>query len=395
MEHPLRNVDLALQPPLPKYGIRVLKLGICGVKDYGAGSVDVNPWVDVSNLPWPVPASTAEDLTSRGLPLSLSDVLTRDLGTSEQLAALTYLLALVKASDAALDQLNSQRKIPLIIAPRPNRQGALLAATIERLCKTRLGSAPIASNSQAWTSWASSYEVWIHDGEERLAKVGVRGVDKGSCAYDLGGVHLTGGRVWAGALILIRWVCSILRNSPLIIGDGPVLEVGAGIGIAGIAIAKLGKRVVLSDREPALLDQMRSNVEDNDVQDVCRVFDFDWESLGLKKMQRFLAAQRFSAVVGSDVIYNVAHAQLLAKVLRYALPSGGIAFLVNARKHREGIDAVGPVMREAGYDVLEGKIPCVGHLQQSLCGIHEPDQEYFAFTVRVPPMNMPPENLCP
>jgi hypothetical protein len=40
--------------------------------------------------------------------------------------------------------------------------------------------------------------------------------------------------------------------------------------MVGIALGRLGHKVVLSDREPVLLDTMRANIQDNGVHDNCK-----------------------------------------------------------------------------------------------------------------------------
>jgi predicted nicotinamide N-methyase len=241
-----------------------------------------------------------------------------------------------------------------------------------------------------WTKFGGIYELWICQDEDVKAKVRMLGMPSDIGTFDLGGVHLTGGRVWAGSVILARWLASlclsgnfISASEKLVLGPGPVLELGSGLGLAGLTLAKLGHKVVLSDREPVILEKLQEHIEVNCTQDKCRVLNLDWAQAGEARLRRILKAQNFSAVMGADVIYSEDQVHLVVPLLRYALPSGGWALFVNARHHRAGISSFVPQLRLAGHEVVEVNIPCGGELQNSLCGHFEPEQEYVAVSVRV------------
>jgi hypothetical protein len=65
--------------------------------------------------------------------------------------------------------------------------------------------------------------------------------------------------LWPAALVLARWLC---RNAALLRGKS-VLELGAGMGLAGLAAAHLARRVCLTDFNPLVLENLRANVELN------------------------------------------------------------------------------------------------------------------------------------
>jgi len=367
----------------PSSPVRVLQIEVVESEKYGVGTTQINPWVKPVELKWPSCQSDADQLTSLDMPLSLVSTLQDSLPPHVQLATVSYLLAIIKESSAAREQLVGAGGLPLVFGSQTSKQVRILAADVEQACKQSLQEMQHGATCADWTDWASSYEVWVCSGGACQAKVHLCGVGRMSSAFDLNGWNLTGGRIWAGSLFLLRWAASCLSGSGLQLGQGPVLEVGSGIGLVGIALAQLGYKVVLSDREPVLLDNLRESIKFNKVQDRCRVLELDWAAVRAKS--RLLRAQHFSLVIGADLVYEGREqAQLLAEVLKHALPFGGTALFTNAQFHRRGPILLGEVLRDAGYEVEEGVLPCNGAIQHLVCGQHEPRQEYTMYKVRVP-----------
>ena len=101
-----------------------------------------------------------------------------------------------------------------------------------------------------------------------------------------------------------------------IIGNRPILEIGAGIGAAGISLSLLGHKVVVSDCEPALLQTMKDNIDLNGCQRMCKVLNLDW-SKGVESAQtrKLLARQNFGCIIGADVIYSPEMSDLIIRLL--------------------------------------------------------------------------------
>mmetsp|Transcript_25908 Transcript_25908/g.72300 ORF Transcript_25908/g.72300 Transcript_25908/m.72300 type:complete len:412 (-) Transcript_25908:102-1337(-) len=365
--------------------VRVLVLEVGDPTEYGAGGVLANPWYDSGKLPRQPTAGNVDDLVSYGMPLSLVSALRQRLPPDVQIDVLRYLQAIVSLSAKACDMLNRTNVLPLALAASSCKECTRHATEIERFCKARLHEMEYSRAASDWTGWVCSYEVWLCFKGVHVAKVQGRGMSKTAACFDFGGIHLTGGRLWAGGLMLMRWCCALIKSSPHVLGSGPILEIGAGIGLVGVAVAKLGMKVVVSDREPALLQRMRENVEAEGVEDMCKVLPLDWSKAGDPKQKRILAAQRFSAVIGADVVYEEEHTELVAHVLQHALPSGGVGLFVGGKWHRRGAQVFGSNLRKAGFEVTEGIIPCGEEIQQLVCGAQEPSQEYCALMVTVPP----------
>ena len=92
-------------------------------------------------------------------------------------------------------------------------------------------------------------------------------------------------------------------------GPVRVLELGAGVGLAGLVMAKEGAHVTLTDNQPAALDLMKQNADANGVSDQVDVAFFDWNEekcykdddsgVGISVCQR-----TFDFIVCSDVVYE-------------------------------------------------------------------------------------------
>lgn len=105
---------------------------------------------------------------------------------------------------------------------------------------------------------------------------------------------------------------------------GKVLEVGAGLGAVGIALAvQLGNRVscTLSDYDPVAVQAMGVNADLNGLDD-SRVWTLDWRDL------RCAPEERFDVILGCEVIYDpTSHAALLDVFERYLEPGSGRALI--------------------------------------------------------------------
>jgi len=387
-----------LKAPTRANHVRVLEFEVGTPAQCGAGKISVNPWSRPSDLTWPVTAAYAEEITSCGLTLSLADALENCLPLALQRLLLSYLIAICKESPMACQQLFIYSRGLATVASleaAASKEARALAAELAKVCRQQLSSLDeqrrTSGSESSWVGWStSSYELWFRLPEKGVAKVRLQGMQMMKSAFDIGGSHLTGGRLWAGSVLLARWLVSLVASGasgrwPL--GDGPILELGAGIGLAGLAAARLGRRVVMSDREPVLLDALQENIRLNGLEEQCRTLPLDWAAVGRPGLSAKLRRQKFSAVVGADLIYEGrSDAELAVGVLRHALPFGGVAFFVNAIRHRKAATScLGDVLREALYEVQEATSSCAGVLQELLCGEHEPDQEYYFYAARVPP----------
>ncbi|MEM9382040.1 MAG: 50S ribosomal protein L11 methyltransferase [Planctomycetota bacterium] len=116
-------------------------------------------------------------------------------------------------------------------------------------------------------------------------------------------------------------------------GQAAVLELGAGLGLAGIAAAVLGGRgidLVLSDHDPLSLAALPVNARLNGVD--ARVWDLDWRHL------QDAPEGRFDLVLGCDVAYEAKLQEPLLDVVdRYLAPGGAALFADPGRTRLPGL----------------------------------------------------------
>jgi len=322
----------------------------------------------------------AEVLVRDGVLLSLANLLEdTELTPGKQAIAARVLMAIVAESHAARLQLAARGKIPLLLRKDSSQQAVALCVEINRLCRELCSGAAAESAECAKASgFRSTYDFQLMRGGRLLCSLSLQGTGRMHSAADLGGFHLTGGRVWAGSLLLVKWFETFGWSGRR------VLELGAGLGFAGLALAKLGHSVVLSDQEPVILDVLESNVVRNRVDDRCEVLPLAWGSVLEAGTRQLLDSKHFDVVMGADVIYELAACDQMVNVLRTALPSGGVALFCNARFHRRSKSVLGNVLRRAGFQVRTRSLPCTGIILNDFCGEHEPGQEYLMLQVSVP-----------
>ncbi len=97
-----------------------------------------------------------------------------------------------------------------------------------------------------------------------------------------------------------------------------VLELGAGVGLAGLAARAQGAEVVQTDHGPEALELCRRNAARNGLDGIITHMG-DWD--------RWDDASQYDLIIGSDILYDVAaHAPVLA-ILKRNLKPGGTAIL--------------------------------------------------------------------
>jgi predicted nicotinamide N-methyase len=180
-----------------------------------------------------------------------------------------------------------------------------------------------------------------------------------------------GAHVWPATEVLTEFMV----ESQSLIKGGSVIELGAGMGLVGMAAAVLGARkVVLTDHRPRdvvfgtdgepglsepsniLLHALRSNIDDNatapsessDSDMVVAELEFG-KAVHVKQL---LADHgEFDIIIGSDVTYYQAlHEDLMQTLLMLGSPRGSKPvpiFLAHQRRSPGGMDALQEAMTKA------------------------------------------------
>lgn len=159
-----------------------------------------------------------------------------------------------------------------------------------------------------------------------------------------------GWRAWRGALVL----ADLLVTCPQVVAGKRVVELGAGLGLAGLTAARVGAlSVVLTDSEvsAALLD----NVQRNDLQDAVRVRRLDWEDMGSDVGDA--SSLQTDVILGSDVVYGPEHAASLPRVVSAHLRHGGCALLVNGVRFPDVLHNFLSQLHAHGLDAMVALLP--------------------------------------
>lgn len=111
------------------------------------------------------------------------------------------------------------------------------------------------------------------------------------------------------------------------IRDRRILEVGCGLALSSLVLARRGADITASDHHPLAEDFLRHNLALNELPPV-PYRDAPWQATGL-------ALGHFDLIVGSDVLYEPDHAMLLAGFIeRHALPGAQVLIADPGRGYR-------------------------------------------------------------
>lgn len=99
----------------------------------------------------------------------------------------------------------------------------------------------------------------------------------------------------------------------------PVLELGCGIGVAGIAAARAGLTVHACDYDQDALAFTRHNAALNEVEERMTIRHMDWRTPDL--------TDRYEIIIGSDIVYERPDHQPILNLLETTLLPGGVFLL--------------------------------------------------------------------
>ena len=119
------------------------------------------------------------------------------------------------------------------------------------------------------------------------------------------------GQVWPAGRVLAE-----AMSSHDIIGKR-ILELGCGLGLSSLVLQQRRADITASDHHPLAASFLRRNAAQNDLPTITYC-DLRWEIPDL-------TLGRFDLIIGSDILYESGHANLLAAMIeRHALPDAEI-----------------------------------------------------------------------
>lgn len=140
--------------------------------------------------------------------------------------------------------------------------------------------------------------------------------------------------VWHSAVAL----GSFLQENPHLVADCPVLELGCGLGVAGIIAARCGARVTFSDHDPHALLAARINAGVNAA---------DRGSSFLEIDIRDSLPGRWPVILAADIVYEKRFIAPLADFFANTLEESGLAIL--AEPDRSIAEPFFPLLESRGY----------------------------------------------
>lgn len=184
--------------------------------------------------------------------------------------------------------------------------------------------------------------------------------------------------MWPSAVVLSRW----LASNPTFVTGKRCLELGAGCGLVGLAAARLQQKhviisggnrsenneceqqspcgcVILTDFNKSVLENLKRNVDLNDVAEQCQVSGLDfYEQKGSMSDDKTTTTWRdidgvqheqVDVVLAADMICQPDDAYASARTIHDCLRIGGRAVVVCAdASHRFGVDHFEDACRQVG-----------------------------------------------
>jgi 2-polyprenyl-3-methyl-5-hydroxy-6-metoxy-1,4-benzoquinol methylase len=141
-------------------------------------------------------------------------------------------------------------------------------------------------------------------------------------------------KMWEASAVLAEYMAHLPAVPPL-----QILELGAGLGVAGITAATFGHRVTITEYDSHALEFLNANALLNHCTDTA-IRRLDWARPDLEG--------HFDLIIGSEIVYSLSSIDLLAVVFqKYLRPQGRIVLA-------EGVRATGVRFWErmaAGFDI--------------------------------------------
>ncbi len=125
-------------------------------------------------------------------------------------------------------------------------------------------------------------------------------------------------KIWEASAVLAEHMAQLPTEPPL-----QILELGAGLGVAGVTAAAFGHRVTITEYDPRALEFIKANALLNNCPEAV-VCALDW---GRRELEG-----QFDLIIGSEIVYSDQIIDMLAAVFqKYLRPQGRIVLAEGVR----------------------------------------------------------------
>jgi len=174
---------------------------------------------------------------------------------------------------------------------------------------------------------------------------------------NFGHLYGAGDVVWPASISLAR----LLAHVPSLTQGKRVLELGCGLGAAGLAAASVGAAsVLLTDRDTRLLALAKQAAAANDLGDESVLTaTLDWTADEATILEAVAPVSPVEVIIGADLLYDESTIPIIARLLNVLLPKGpeeGRVLLADPeqRMHREALQAACEAL---GLSVADDVLP--------------------------------------
>ena len=176
--------------------------------------------------------------------------------------------------------------------------------------------------------------------------------------------------IWCASLVMARWMASIASSFE----GKTVVELGAGCGVPGLALAKHTtlSHLIVTDLNPQTVTNLQFNVELNDITNGTTATTIDWDD-----ESTWPAA--VDTIIGSDLIYSKSIVPLLKKVVLGLVRDGGSFYYVAPDTGRDGLDQFLEEIQSQGFNLKSKTVAPPAYHENPLASKDE-EEAYVHFT---------------
>lgn len=145
-------------------------------------------------------------------------------------------------------------------------------------------------------------------------------------------------KIWEAALVLADFMAAQTPDP-----EGRVLELGAGLGLPGLAAAAAGHRVTLSDYEEHILDFQRVSAAASGVDPQVEHLLLDW----LNPVE----LPQFTTIIGAEILFREEFFTPLLEIIDRFLAPGGTVYLAHDIRRQSVSPFLTRAEKEKGFTI--------------------------------------------